>query len=441
MGCRTAGIVVLAVLIVGLARAAPAAAEARVVQVLTVNGEIEPAMAQYVETGIRRASEQRADAVVIRLYTPGGLSSSMEQIIDAILQSRAPVIVYVSPTGARAASAGTFITMAAHIAAMAPATRIGSAHPVFASPLPTSEQPSGGQNTMMQKVVNDAVSYIVSLAKKRGRNADWARDAVVKSANLTAEDAVKLHVVDFIAQDMGDLLAKSDGRKVDTAYGTVTVHTKGARLDYFEMPWYKMFLHYLANPLIAFFLMLAAVYGIIFEINNPGAIAPGVIGGVALILLLYSFSVLPINVAGLVLILLSIVLFILDIKVPTHGALTIGGIVAFFLGSMMVFGSAAPGVGVPLAVLAAGTIATAGFFAFLVGMGARALRRPVVTGRYSVVGLVVEAKTDINPVGKVFAQGAWWTAETEGQPVKKGESVRIVGMKGLRLMVTRADVV
>jgi membrane-bound serine protease (ClpP class) len=339
---------------------------------------------------------------------------------------------------ARAASAGTFITLAANVAVMAPGTRIGSAHPVFSSPFG-----SGGENNensiMMKKVVNDSASFIISIAKQRGRNVKWAEQAVRNSANVTADEAVKLKVVDFIAPNIRALLEKADGMKVKTAAGQVTLNTKDSPVQNFPMPWYKEFLNILANGTVAFILLLIAIFGIIFEINTPGATLPGVIGGIALILFLYSASVLPINWAGILLIILAIVLFIVDIKVPTHGVLTIGGVIAFFLGAMIVFGTGNPAMAAPIAVIAAGTLATALFFAFLVGLGVRALKRPVVTGREAVIGQITTARTNIDPVGKIFMEGSWWTAEAEDQPIMKGDKVRIVGIEGLKLRVIKDD--
>jgi membrane-bound serine protease (ClpP class) len=250
---------------------------------------------------------------------------------------------------------------------------------------------------------------------------------------------VELKVVDFIAPDIRTLLEKADGMKVKTAAGEVTLNVKDSPVREFPMPWYKQFLNILANGTIAYILLLIAIFGIIFEINTPGATLPGVIGGIAFILFLYSASVLPVNWAGIVLIILAIGLFIVDIKVPTHGVLTIGGIIAFFLGAMMVFGTGNPAMAAPIAVIAAGTLATALFFIFLVGLGVRALKNPVVTGREGVIGLVTTAKTNIDPIGKIFVEGSWWTAETEDQPIKKGDKVKIIGIEGLKIRVVKDD--
>lgn len=421
--------------------AASTPASAATVHVLDVKGMIEPVVAQYVEQGIERAQNRGAKALVIQLDTPGGGMEPMREIVQDMLNARIPIIVWVGPNGARAGSAGTFITLAANVAAMAPVTNIGSAHPVFAGPLaPSSEDSQGQDNILMEKVVNDSVAYIASIAEKRGRNAKWAEDAVRKSVNVKADEAVKLNVVDFMASDMQEVLARADGMKVQTASGTVILATKGASVERYPMKWHLMLLHYLANPLVAYFLMLIAIYGIIFEISTPGATIPGVVGGIAAILLLYSFSVIPLNVAGLILVLVAIGFFIAEIKVQSHGVLTAGGVIAFFLGSLMVFGSGLPGASVPISAIIAGTLATAGFFAFLIGWGAHALKNPVITGREALLGLVVEARTDIDPTGKIFAEGAWWTAITDGAPVRKGESVRIIAVEGLKVKVVKEDI-
>lgn len=425
---------ILALVIVLLAL--PVSAADAPVHVLKIEGTIEPTMAEYLKQGIARAEREKAAAVVFQMDTPGGLLSSTTEIVKAMLEARVPVIVYVSPQTARAASAGTFITLAAHVAVMAPTTRIGSAHPVMITPGGDSE---GSDDTMMDKVVNDSVSFIKSIAKERGRNEQWAEDAVRKSANISAEMAVKKNVVDFIATDMQDMLNKADGRKVKTKAGEITLAVKNAPIEEHNMPWYKLLLHYLADPNISYILLLIAIYGIIFEIQTPGATLPGIIGVVSFILFLYSLSVLPVNFAGLLLVLVGIGLMLADIKIVSHGALSIGGVISFFFGALILFGSDVPGFRISIALLAAGTLITAAFFMFLVGMGAQALKRPVVTGKEGIIGQVVTAKTDIAPVGKIFADGAWWSAETDGEPIKKGDSVRIVGMEGLKIKVVKDD--
>ncbi|MEN6520009.1 MAG: nodulation protein NfeD [Armatimonadota bacterium] len=424
------GILALAVIALVL----PVYAANAPVHVLKLDGPIEPTIAQYIISGIERAESERAAAVVIQMDTPGGLLTSTTDIVRTMLESRVPVIVYVSPKTARAASAGTFITLASNIAVMAPDTRIGSAHPVMITPGGNSE---GSDNVMMEKVVNDSVSFIKSIAKERGRNEAWAEAAVRKSANITAEEAVKKNVVDFIAVNMQDLLNKSDGRTVMTKTGDVTLSVKNAPVVEFDMPWYKLLLHYLADSNVSFILLLLAIYGIIFEIQTPGATLPGVIGVVSFILFLYSLSVLPVNFSGLLLVIIGIGMMIADIKIVSHGVLSIGGVLSFFFGVLILFGSRSPEFRISMTLLIAGTLVTAAFFIFLVGLGVRALMRPVVTGREGVVGRVLLAKTDIAPTGKVFTEGAWWTAETTGEPINKGDAIRIVGMDGLKMIVVK----
>ncbi len=426
---------IFAVLLFALA-AIPSFAASKTVYMLTVVGPIEPAMAEYVQQGIKRAEEHNAGAVLIKMDTPGGGYEPMRQIVQTMLDARVPIIVYV-PSGGRAASAGTFITMAANIAAMAPVSNIGSAHPVFNAPGASGDQTDSVSKTMMAKVVNDASAYIISIADERGRNAKWAEQAVRKSVNVKATDAVKLGVIDFTADSVPQVLEKADGRTVRTKAGRVTLRTKDAPIEEINMNWAMQMLGLLGNPLVAYVLMLVAILGIIFEINNPGATFPGVIGIVALILLLFSFSVIPINTAGVVLVLLGIGLFIIDLKVPSHGVFTTGAILAFFMGSVMLFASGAPAFSVPIATIAAGTLAIALFFIFLVGWGAKALKMPVVTGVQGMMGKVVEARTDIAPTGQVFAEGTLWSAWTDGGMINKGERVRIVDMKGLKVKVER----
>ncbi len=403
------------------------------VHVLTIEGAIDAPMAQYIETGLSRAENANASAVIIEMNTPGGLSSATTQIVKAMLSSRVPVIVYVTPTTARAASAGTFITMAANIAVMSPGTRIGSAHPVITSPL------QSGEDIMMKKVVNDSVSFIISIAKERGRNAEWAESAVRDAANLTAEDALKKNVIDAMAANRNELLKTIEGRKVTTTAGDITIRLKGAIIEEFPMPWTQAVLHFLTGGTIGVFLLTIAIFGFILELQSPGAILPGVVGTIAFVLFLYSVSELAVNWSGMLLIVLAIVFFILELKLPSHGVLTVGGIVSFFLGSVMVFGSGAPGMAAPIAVIIAATIAVSAFFIFLVGIGISALGKRVITGQEGMIGQIVIARTDIDPTGKVFVEGTWWTAKTDDKPILKGESVRITSMEGLTVTVVKED--
>src|SRR3989304_3472710 len=305
------------------------------VQYIKTEGIVNPVMAEFLTRSIDRAAEEGAEAVVIQLDTPGGLDLSMRDIVKTILASDVPVVVYVAPAGSRAASAGVFMTYAAHVAAMAPGPNIGSAHPVA----------MGGQEvdeTMMAKVENDAVAYIKGIAAKRGRNAEWAEKAVRESVNVTAEEALKLGVVDMLASTKEELFTKLDGMKVETASGTVTLATKGAAVVDKEMSLRYRILNAISNPNVAYILMIIGVAGIYFELANPGAIFPGVIGAVCLVLAFYAFQTLPINYAGLLLIGLGIIFFIVELMVVSYGLLTIAGVVSLLLGSLMLFDSPAP---------------------------------------------------------------------------------------------------
>ena len=302
--------------------------------VITVNGVINPASAEYIGKSIKRANEQKAEAVVIELDTPGGLDTSMRDIVKNIIGSEVPVIVYVSPSGARAASAGVFITLAAHVAAMSPGTNIGSAHPVGVG--------EKMDKVMSEKVTNDAAAYIKSLAEKTGRNAKWAEDAVRKSVSATEEEALKLKIIDFVSDDLNVLLSTIDGKKVKTVAGERILKTAHVNVVREEMSLRHKILNVITDPNVAYMLMLLGFYGLFFELTNPGAIFPGVMGGICLILAFYAFQTLPVNYAGLLLIILAIILFILEIKIISHGVLTIGGVIAMLLGSLMLFESPGP---------------------------------------------------------------------------------------------------
>lgn len=415
---------------------------------LTVRGQIDPAITGYLTDGIRDARREGAQAVLILLDTPGGLMTSMQEIIQVFFASELPVIVFVWPNGASASSAGAFITMAADIAAMAPVSNIGSATPVSISPMPKSpDEPkekdeSEGKTeggAMERKIQNFAAEYAKSIAEKRGRNVEWAEKAVREAANLTSTQALKENVIDYVAPSVEDLMKKIDGKTVELATGAkVTLRTANAPIVDVPMGAWDTFLHYLSNPMVAMFLFLAAMYGLIYELANPGSVFPGVIGGISLILLLYSFSVIPVNAAGFAFIALAIIFFIAEFFVPGTGILAFGGMVSMFFGLMMLF-RAAEGFMVSLWVLGAVTLITGAFFMLVVALGVRALRKPYVSGREGVVGHLGEARTDLDPTGKVFVDGSLWTATSESGAIQKGEQVEVMQMNGLRLTVRRIE--
>lgn len=419
----------------GAAAAAPApGAGPPTVDVIQVTGIIGPATARYVLRGLREAERQGAEALLIELDTPGGLMKSMDDITKAMINSPVPTIVYVYPSGGRAASAGVFITYAATVAAMAPATHLGAAHPVGIAP---GGGVGGEDKTLMAKITNDAVAQIRGFAQLRGRNADWAEQAVRQSVSITDEAAVRLHVVDLVASSPRELLDRLDGRTVRTAAGERVLHTRGARLVEIPMDVTERFLQLLSDPNVGFVLMTVAIYGIIFELSNPGSVFPGVIGGLALILALTSFAVVEVNVAGLLLIAFSLLLFIADLKVPSHGVLTAGGIAAFVLGALLLTERQAPFLRISLLLILTMAALTAAFFAFAVGAGIRAQARRVQTGREALVGAVGVARSDINPTGTVFVEGELWTAESEDGLIPAGHRVRVVRVSGLRLGVRK----
>ncbi len=419
---------VAAVALAAGAVAAPPVVESRAVLRIRVDGVISPASARYIRRAIRTAEEAGTTAVLVELNTPGGLLRSMEDITTAMLNARVPVLVYVSPSGARAASAGVFVTYAAHVAAMAPGTRIGAAHPVAVG---QGEQ----DRTIMDKVTNDAVANIRAIARRRGRNADWAERAVRESVSVDEEEAVRLRVVDLVAADVADLLARVDGREVETAAGPVRLRTRGAPVRTLAMDPSERVLDLLSDPNIGLILMTIAIYGIIFELSNPGAILPGVVGAIALILALTSFAILQVNVAGLALIALSVLFFIADLKVPGHGVLTVGGVLAFILGALLLTERQLPFFQVSLQVAVFTALLTGAFFLYAVGAGLRAQRAPARMGPQGLLGAVGVARTDLAPDGQVYVQGEMWSAEAEGEPIRAGERVTVVAVEGLRLRV------
>lgn len=395
---------------------------------IDINGIIGPATSAYIERGIRVAAARQYACLIVQLDTPGGLLDSTKEIVQKFYASPVPIVVYVAPSGATATSAGCFITLAADIAAMAPHTTIGAAHPVTLSP-------GGGEEkidpTMREKLESYGSYYIKSIAEKRGRNVEWAQASVVKSKSATAEEALDLKVIDVIADNEADLLNKLDGRK----FRGGVLHTAAAAVVPINMSLAEHLFQMLARPEVMLILMLAAMYGIIGELSNPGAILPGVVGAIALILALYMASALPVNTAGLALMGLAVILFVIDVFAPTHGVLTFGGIVSFFLGALMLFNRAEPAFHLSLYYIVPATLVTAGFFIFVVGAGLRAQFLPVRTGKEAMLGKSAPALGRIDSQGgKIFVEGEYWNAVSE-TPVAEGQPVEIVGIKGLTLTV------
>lgn len=400
------------------------------VLVIRVNGVINPVSAEFIGKSLAEAKEDRYDALVIELDTPGGLDTSMRHIVKGIIASPIPVAVYIAPSGARAASAGVFITLAADVAAMAPGTNIGAAHPVTTG---------GGElsKTMETKVVNDAAAYIRSLAERNGRNAKWAEEAVRKSVSLAAEDALKDHVVDIISPDLNALLKSVNGWKVRTGKGEITLKTANAVIVRKNMGWRYGILDFISDPSVAYILLLLGFYGLFFEFTNPGAIFPGVSGAIFLILAFYSFQTLPVNYAGLLLIILGLILFILEIKIVSHGILTVGGIISMVLGSLMLFENPAPFFRLSLYLILPAVIFTALFFTLTFRLAYHAFKIKPLTGREGLVGMEGTAKTDVTEEsGMVSVQGELWSSCSDDF-IAKGERIRVQSVSGLKLKVSK----
>jgi membrane-bound serine protease (ClpP class) len=415
------------------AQVAASDSTASVVVVGTVDGAIGPATRDYIRRLIANAEELDAACAVIQMDTPGGLSASMRDIIQDILASTVPVVVYVSPSGARAASAGALISLAAHVAAMAPGTNIGAAHPV-------SIGGGGGEKdeTMEEKVTSDAAAYARSLAAQRGRNVEWAEKIVRESISSTAQEAVDEGVVDLVATDLADLLDKLDGRKVDVSGRTVTLATAAASVVTVDLSWRERFLARISDPNVAYLLMLLGVFGIIFELQNPGAIFPGVIGVISILLATFALQILPVNYVGLALIVIAIVLFLLETQVPSAGLLTIGGVISMFIGSIMLIDSPLPFMRVSLKVIIPAVIFTAAFFVFAVGLGLRAQKRKVSTGVKGLTGETGIAKSDVHASGSVFVHGEYWNAYSD-EKIAAGSRVEVVAVEGMQIKVRAAD--
>ncbi len=411
----------------------PLNAHAGVVRVITIDGTINPASAEFLHSEIQRASEEGAECLVVRLNTPGGLLKSTRVMVSDILDSPLPVVIYVAPGGSQAASAGVFITLAAHIAAMAPGTNIGAAHPVT-----TGEQMD---SIMMMKVTNDAAAFIRTISEKRHRNVAWAEDAVRKSVSLTETEALQKKVIDTIATSVDDLLRKIDGKQVQVSNGTRILATKDARIDVYEKTFQEKFLDILSDPNIAYIFMMLGIYGLLFELYNPGAILPGIIGVIGLILAFYSLHTLPINYAGLALILFGIILFVLELKITSHGFLTAGGITSLILGSVMLFqtSSALDMLSLSWEVIAIAAAFSAIFFIFAIGMGIRAQRRKPTTGVQGLLGSVGQAITDLDPDGQVKIHGEIWNATAVQPPIKRGDKVIVEQVENLTIKVRSLD--
>ncbi len=426
------------------------AAQPRIV-VLEIDGVIGPALLDYFQRGMARAEADGATAVILRLDTPGGLDSSMRDMIRTILAAPLPVIGYVAPGGARAASAGTYLMYAAHVAAMAPGTNLGAATPVQIGGLPGAPEPEQEQGqeqepneadepaaqpttAMERKLVEDAVAYIRSLAELRGRNADWAEQAVRTGASLSSSAALEAGVIDLRAADLDELLQALDGREVTVAGATVTLTTAEAQLERIEHDWRTQLLAVITNPNVAYLLMLIGIYGLIFELANPGALVPGVLGGICLLVALFALQALPINYAGLALIVFGVALMLAEAFVPSFGVLGIGGAIAFAIGSIMLFDTDVEGFQLSLALVAGFSLVS---LIVLVGTATMALRargRPAVAGGEGMIGTEGVALEDFSGRGRVLVHGEAWTAATE-QPLRKGQRVRVVAREGLHLQV------
>jgi membrane-bound serine protease (ClpP class) len=404
----------------------------RTVHVITVDATINPATADFIHQSIEQANEAGAECLVIRLNTPGGLLKSTRVIVSDLLMAKLPVIVYVAPAGAQSASAGSFITLAAHIAAMAPGTNIGAAHPV-------GMQGGEKDSIMNEKATNDAAAFIRTISEKRHRNVHWAEEAVRKSVSITETEALKDSVIDLIAASVRGLLDEIDGRSVDVNGTTVLLRTKDAEIVDIQMDWKYKILDIISDPNIAYILFMLGVYGLLFELYNPGSIAPGVIGVISIILAFYSLHTLPINYAGLALIIVGIILFLLEIKITSYGLLTIGGVVSLLLGSVMLIRSesALEFIDLSWGIIIPTVLFTAAFFLFAVGMGIRAQRKKPTTGIEGIIGEIGDAITELNPEGKVRVHGEIWSAVSSEGTIPIATKVKVERVQNLQLTVRR----
>jgi len=407
----------------------PCMVNANEVYTIRIQGTINPPTASFITESIVKAEKNDSEALLILMDTPGGLDTSMRDIIKGIMESNIPVIVYVYPSGARAASAGSVILLASHIAAMAPGTNAGAAHPV-------SVGQEKADKVMMEKVAKDAEAYVRSIAKQRGRNEEWAAKSVKESASITATDAVDNKVADLLAASIDELLEKIDGKKVETKKGKVVLKTKGKKAAEVVMPFKYKFLSYISDPNVAYILMMIGIYGILFEIYSPGAIFPGVAGGISLILALYAFQTLPISYAGLALILLAVIFFILELKVVSYGALGIAGTISLVIGSIMLVDLPSSVLSISYATIIIVAVLTGIFFFGVLTYAVRAQLSKVKTGSEGLVGEEGMAQTDIFHEGKVFVYGEIWNGKSE-EPISKGEKVVVIAVDGLVVEVKK----
>jgi membrane-bound serine protease (ClpP class) len=400
-----------------------------VINVITVNGVITSPTAKYVAASIEEAQKENAEAMVILLDTPGGMDTAMRDIAKSILNAPLPVIVYVSPSGARAASAGVIITQAAHIAAMAPGTNIGAAHPVAIG--------IGGKEmdeTMSTKLENDAAAYARSIAKTRGRSEDWVEKAVRKSESITAEEALKLNVVDYVSPDLETLLAAIDQKKTDLVSGKKVLTTVNAVIVDKKMGTRQSILSAISDPNISYLLLLIGLAGLYFEFSTPGAILPGVIGGISLLLAFFGLSTLPVNYTGILLIIFGIILFIAEIKIMSHGMLTVGGVISLAMGSLLLFDTPEPALRLSFQVLIPAVTVASAFFIVVIYLAVKAQMRKHFTGAEAMIGEEAEVVRDIEQQGEVFIKGEYWKAKSAA-PIPKGAKVKIISVDGMMLTV------
>lgn len=431
-------------LMTGIAPAMSAQAD-NIAYLLQINGVINPATADYFDRGMAKAQQENAQFVLLEMDTPGGLDLSMRDIIKKIIASPIPIITYVAPSGSRAASAGTYILYASHIAAMAPATNLGAATPVQLKPTFTPDTDTGSDkdnkaksssdgDAMQHKIMNDAVAYIRGLAKLRGRNQQWAEQAVRQAASLTAKEALKNNVIELIADNQSDLLKQLNGKKVTVLGSDITLHTDGLLLRHYLPDWRTKLLNIITDPNIAYILMMIGIYGLIFEFANPGSVVPGTVGAICLLLALFSFQILPINYAGLALILLGIALMIAEAFQPSFGMLGLGGAVSFMAGSLMLIDTDMPGYGINLGLIAGFTVATVGFFVLALGLVFKARHNPIVSGKEEMIGAECVALENFADQGRVRVHSETWTAQTS-TPIEKGQKARVTAMDGLILSI------